>query len=127
MEDPTLAYNLTTRVGTYNKQWSFDKGVMTYGRNFTYEGLPAETEKVTTINFEWLSTYYQMQTIPDWLKSWQAMAQMSFKMFNQNFQQAYYGANLYGNYTSDAAKTKTTIIVDITTNTTQQEIIYADI
>jgi len=43
---------------------------MTYGRNFTYEGLPADTEQVTTINFEWLSTYYQMQTIPDWLKSW---------------------------------------------------------
>ena len=48
------------------------------------------------------------------------MAQMSFKMFNQNFQQAYYGANLYGSYFFDDVEVKKNVISLITTDAATQ-------
>ena len=69
-DDIMLSYNLTTESGTYNKVWSFNNATMTYGRNFTYGGLPADTETVSTINYPWVSVYYQMNNIPGWLATW---------------------------------------------------------
>jgi len=52
---------------------------------------------------------------------------MSFKMYNQNFQQAYYGANLYSSYFWNAAETKTNVLTLISNNTDTQDKIYDDI
>jgi hypothetical protein len=78
--------------------WSKDNTTVTFGHSFSYEGLPADTEQVTTYNYPFISVYYQMTHLPSWLSKWQALAQMSYKMYNQNFQQAYYGMNSYNSY-----------------------------
>ena len=100
-DDIMLSYNLSTNMNHYNTKWSFNNATTTYGRTFTYGGLPSTTETVSTINYPWVSVYYQMNNLPGWLSVWQSYAQMSYKMYNQNFQQAYYAANLYNDYMWD--------------------------
>jgi hypothetical protein len=60
---------------------------VTFERQFEYaeEDLPASTEHVSTLNYPFLSVYYQMKNMPSWLSYWQTLAQMSYKMYNQNF------------------------------------------
>lgn len=53
------------------------------------------------------------------------MAQISDKMYNQNFQNAYYAANLYTSYFNDQTLVMANVL-NIFTNTTQADIIYAD-
>jgi len=99
---------------------------MTYGRTFTYGGLPSTNETVSTINYPWISVYYQMNNLPGWLSVWQSFAQMSYKMYNQNFQQAYYAANLYNDYMWNATATMADVIVNITADVAEQGVIYND-
>jgi hypothetical protein len=50
--------------------WSSNNATMTYRRQFYYDGLPEETETVRTFNYPFLSVYYQMNNMPDWLSGW---------------------------------------------------------
>ena len=52
---------------------------------------------------------------------------MSFKMYNQNFQQAYYGENLFQAYFWNATETKANVISNISNDTDTQDKIYNDI
>lgn len=65
-----------------DNEWSANNATMTFKRQFVYNNLPEESEKVQTINYPFLSVYYQMKNIPKWLSYWQTMAQMSYKMYN---------------------------------------------
>lgn len=53
------------------------------------------------------------------------MAQMSYKMFNQNFQQAYYGMNAANAFFSNATAVVSQVLVNIT-DTDQRTAIYTD-
>jgi hypothetical protein len=80
-----LSYNLNTSMNTDGTTWAADNATVTYGRSFSYDGLPADTETVITFNYPFVSVFYQMKYMPAWLSKWQALAQMSYKMYNQNF------------------------------------------
>jgi hypothetical protein len=53
------------------------------------------------------------------------MAQMSYKMYNQNFQQFYYSANCYNAYFYNKTEVLKTVLVNITSEE-HREIIYSD-
>jgi len=63
-----LSYNLTTSMENTNSAWSTNNETVTFGRSFSYGGLPEDTETVTTINFPFVSVFYQMSSMPAWLK-----------------------------------------------------------
>jgi len=69
-DDIELSYNLTTFMEQTENEWSANNATVTYGRSFSYGNLPESTETVTTINYPFLSVYYQMNNMPVWLSTW---------------------------------------------------------
>ena len=45
-------------MNTYNMEWSANEAVVTYGRNYSYEGLPAANETVKVLNYPFISVYH---------------------------------------------------------------------
>ena len=53
-----ITYNLTTSMNIDNADWAANNSTITYGRSFSYDGLPPETEVSNTINYPFVSVFY---------------------------------------------------------------------
>jgi hypothetical protein len=56
---------------------------------------------LTTVNYEALSLWWQMENAPSYLQAWQTFSQMTNKIVSQDFLTYYYSHVIYAGFFSD--------------------------
>jgi hypothetical protein len=67
-----------------------DTDSITYRASNTFTNATSLDGMVNTINYEGLNLWWQMQNLPDFLKSWQSFSQIMNKFYSQNFESFFY-------------------------------------
>lgn len=98
---------------------------LTYRTSNTFDisSVPLK-DPIMTVNYGALSFWWQMEHLPSYLKSWQALTQISAKLRTQDYLTFYYANQMYASYFSDYIWVQQNVLMNYTVE--ERDAIYYD-